>query len=176
MTRICGAILQRFRPMRRPLCARGKLASETRAVVAVEFAILAPAFFVAMLGIIDTGLLLTSQALLDTATTDAARLILTGQATANTSAFGSQLCSEVSVLIDCSSLAYRVQTGNSFSAISASYTLNSSGAPVGVKRWKPPSATSPPQGRCQLKAWTSPVRLWTFSCVWTRPNGGPRFR
>jgi Flp pilus assembly protein TadG len=140
MTRICRAILQRFHPVRRRRCARGKLATETRAVVAVEFAILAPAFFVVMLGIIDTGLLLTSQALLDTATTDAARLILTGQASANTSAFGSQLCSEVSALIDCSSLTYRVQTGDSFGDIAASYTLDSSGAPVGFAAY--PAAIS----------------------------------
>jgi Flp pilus assembly protein TadG len=116
--------------MRHRWFALGKLASETRAVVALEFAILAPVFMVLMLGIVDTGLLLTSQALLDTATADAARLIQTGQASSNGAAFGSQLCSEVSSMIDCSSLTYRVQTGDSFGDIPAGYTL-ASGAPVG---------------------------------------------
>jgi len=130
---------KRFQSVRRRWCARGRLASETRAVVAVEFAILAPMFLVLVLGIVDTGLLLTSQALLDTATADAARLIQTGQASSNGATFGSQLCSEVSSLINCSSLTYRVQTGNSFGDIPASYTL-ANGAPVGFSAY--PAAIS----------------------------------
>jgi hypothetical protein len=126
--------------MRRRWCARGKLASETRAVVALEFAILAPVFFAVLLGIVDTGLLLTSQSLLDSATKDASRLILTGQASSNGAVFGSLLCSEVSTLIPCSSLTYRVQTGDSFGDISASYTLGTGGTPVGFSAY--PAAIS----------------------------------
>jgi Flp pilus assembly protein TadG len=126
--------------MQRRWCALRKLVSETRAVTAFEFALLAPVFAAVLLGIVDTGLLVTSQALLDTATRDAARLILTGQASSNGAAFGSQLCSEVSSLIDCSSLTYRVQTGDSFGDIPASYTLNGNGAPVGFSAY--PAAIS----------------------------------
>jgi Flp pilus assembly protein TadG len=136
---MCRAVRHRLQSMRHRCCARGKLASETSAVVALEFAILAPVFMVVMLGIVDTGLLLTSQAMLDTATADAARLILTGQASSNGAAFGNQLCSEVSSMIDCSSLTYRVLTGNSFGAIPASYTL-ANGAPVGFSAY--PAAIS----------------------------------
>ena len=109
--------------------------------MALEFAILAPVFLAVMFAIVDTGLLVTSQALLDTATTDAARLILTGQASSNTAAFANQLCSEVSTLMACSGLAYRVQTGDKFAAIPASYTLDASGAPTGFSAY--PAAISP---------------------------------
>jgi len=124
-----------FRAIRRHACAWLPLASATRAVVAMEYAIVAPVFLGLMLAIIDTGLLLTCQAQLDAATTDAARLIQTGQATSNGSVFGSQLCSEASSLMACSGLTYRVQTGDNFSSLSASYTLNSTGAPTGFSAY-----------------------------------------
>jgi len=132
-----------IQPRRR---ARSLLASTSRAAVAVEFAIMAPAFAAVMLGIVDTGLLLTSQAALDTATQDAARLILTGQASANSAAFADQLCAEVSSLIPCASLSYRVQTGDNFASIPASYTLNASGAPVGFAAYPAAVATGNPGG------------------------------
>jgi Flp pilus assembly protein TadG len=135
------ATLQRIPFMQRLRRARSLLSSATRASVATEFAILAPVFIAVLLAIVDTGLLVTSQALLDTATKDAARLILTGQASSNGAVFGSQLCAEVSSLIDCSSLTYRVQTGNSFGDISASYTLTAGGAPNGFSAY--PAAISP---------------------------------
>lgn len=125
--------LLRFCLKRRP--ARLLPAMGTRAVVAVEYAIVAPVFLSLMLGIVDVGLLLASQAQLDSATNDAARLILTGQATSNGSAFGSQLCSEASSLMSCSGLTYRVQTGNSFAGLSASYTLGATGAPTGFSSY-----------------------------------------
>jgi Flp pilus assembly protein TadG len=108
--------------------------------VAIEYAILAPTALSVMLAIVDVGLLLSSQALLDSATTDAARLILTGQASTNGAVFGSQLCSEVSTLMSCSGLTYRVQTGDSFATIPASYTLGSNGAPSGFSSY--PAAIS----------------------------------
>jgi Flp pilus assembly protein TadG len=134
------ATILRCRSKQRRKRARGLLPSATRASVAIEFAILAPAFLSVMLAIVDAGLLLSSQALLDSATTDAARLILTGQASSNGAVFGSQLCSEVSTLMACSGLTYRVQTGNSFAAIAPSYTLGPGGAPSGFSSY--PAAIS----------------------------------
>jgi Flp pilus assembly protein TadG len=132
--------------MRRRRRTTGLLPSATRASVALEYAILAPAFLSVMLGIIDVGLLLSSQALLDSATADAARLILTGQASSDGTVFGSQLCSEASTLMACSGLTYRVQTGNSFSTIPASYTLTSSGAPSGFSSYPATISAGNPGG------------------------------
>jgi Flp pilus assembly protein TadG len=129
------AALHRFRSVRRRLHPTRRRLSGTRAAVAIEFAILAPLFLSALLAIVDVGLLLSSQALLDTAMTDAARLIRTGQASSNGAVFGSQLCSEVSTLMACSGLRYRVQIGNSFSAMSGSYTLGSNGTPNGFSSY-----------------------------------------
>jgi Flp pilus assembly protein TadG len=127
--------LLRFGSKQRRGSARGTLPADTRATVALEFAIVAPVFFAVMLAIIDVGMLLTCQANLDTATADAARLILTGQASTNGAAFGSQLCSEVSTLMSCSGLTYRVQTGDSFSSMPATYTLGQTGAPTGFSAY-----------------------------------------
>jgi Flp pilus assembly protein TadG len=114
--------------------------------VAIEFAIMAPVFAAVLLGIVDTGLLLTSQAALDGATRDAARLILTGQVSADSAAFANQLCSEVSGLMTCANLTYRVQTGNKFASMPASYTLDSGGAPVGFAAYPAAIATGNPGG------------------------------
>jgi Flp pilus assembly protein TadG len=105
------AAIPRSRSKQRRQRRRGLLQTVTRASVAIEFAILALAFLSVMPAIVDTGLLLSSQALLDSATSDAARLILIGQASRNGAVFGSQLCSEVSTLMACPGLTYRVQTG-----------------------------------------------------------------
>jgi Flp pilus assembly protein TadG len=134
------------RPILRGLRDRRLLLSGNRASVAIEFALVAPIFLMVLLAIIDVGVLLCSQALLDTATTDAARLILTGQATSNGSAFANQLCNEVNALIPCSGLTYRVQTGDSFSQIPGSYMLGSDGAPSGFSSYPVSIATGNPGG------------------------------
>ena len=96
---------------------------------AVEFAIVAPIFLLFIFMIIETGLILFTQATLDNATRDASRLVLTGQAQqgAGASVFTTQLCADVSPLISCSSLAYNVQNASSFGAMSANITTDSSG-------------------------------------------------
>ena len=86
-------------PMRRLL---RRLFRNERGAVAVEMAIIGPPFLLTLLSIIELGLILTTQALLDGATRDAARLIRTGQVNAagNTiGTFQTLLCSDMSMLL-----------------------------------------------------------------------------
>jgi Flp pilus assembly protein TadG len=87
------------RPMLRFL---RRLIRNERGAVAVEMAIIGPPFLLTLLSIVELGLILTTQALLDGATRDAARLIRTGQVSAagNTlSTFQNLLCSDMSMLL-----------------------------------------------------------------------------
>lgn len=96
---------------------------------AVEFAIVAPAFILLLCISLELGLALLTQSNINYAARDAARLIMTGQIQTGggLSAFTSRLCSDVNVLISCSSLQYNVQSGSSFSALNATVQANSNG-------------------------------------------------
>lgn len=80
-----------------------RLIRNERGAVAVEMAIIGPPFLLTLLSIIELGLILTTQGLLDGATRDAARLIRTGQVNAagNTiGTFQTLLCQDMSMLLD----------------------------------------------------------------------------
>ncbi len=55
------------------------IAGDAKGALAIEFAFVAPLFLLLLLVIVELGLTLTTQSLLDGATRDAARLIRTGQ-------------------------------------------------------------------------------------------------
>ena len=79
-----------------------RLMRNERGAVAVEMAIIGPPFLLTLLSIIELGLILTTQALLDGAARDAARLVRTGQVSAagNTiGTFQTLLCSDMSMLL-----------------------------------------------------------------------------
>jgi Flp pilus assembly protein TadG len=79
-----------------------RLIRNERGAVAVEMAIVGPPFLLTLLSIIELGLILTTQALLDGATRDAGRLIRTGQVNAagNTiGTFQTLLCNDMSMLL-----------------------------------------------------------------------------
>jgi|HubBroStandDraft_1064217.scaffolds.fasta_scaffold26722_3 Flp pilus assembly protein TadG len=79
-----------------------RLMRNERGAVAVEMAIIGPPFLLTLLSIVELGLILTTQALLDGATRDAARLIRTGQVSAagNTiGTFQTLLCNDMSMLL-----------------------------------------------------------------------------
>jgi Flp pilus assembly protein TadG len=85
-----------------------RLIRNERGAVAVEMAIVGPPFLLTLLSIVELGLILTTQALLDGATRDAARAIRTGQIflTANNSetAFQNILCTDMGTImnsVDC---------------------------------------------------------------------------
>ena len=89
---------------------------------AIEFAVIAPIFFVLLMGTIEVGVMYFAQFTLQNAVTDAARLIRTGQvSTANMTQtqFRNSICAEISPLLSCSAnLQIDVETYSNFSTAS----------------------------------------------------------
>ena len=88
-----------------------RLMRNERGAVAVEMAIIGPPFLLTLLSIVELGLILTTQALLDGATRDAARLIRTGQVSAagdTIGTFQTLLCNDMSMLLSPSNCTNNV--------------------------------------------------------------------
>ena len=124
------ALTRRFRRL-------GRLARDTRAAAAVEFAMVGSVFMLLICMTLELGLTLFTQSVMDNALRDGARLIRTNQASSS-STFVSAVCNEVGTVLipSCSTnLQYYVATASSFSSLSAktgtlpnSYTAGSSAA------------------------------------------------
>ena len=102
-----------------------RLAGDSIGAIAIEMAVIGPAFFLLLLTILDLGLLLADQSLLDGAARDAARLIRTGQvqtATSPITTFQNLLCSDMGPVMttaQCSAnIIFEVQTFTSFGSVS----------------------------------------------------------
>ncbi len=86
-----------------------------RGSAALEFAIAGPVLLLLIFGVIENGLMLFAQSVLDNATRDASRQIMIG--TVRTSdAFRTALCNDVGALLDCTKLQFYVQSGSAFPA------------------------------------------------------------
>lgn len=99
-----------------------------RAATAVEFALVAAPFFALLIAVLQTALVFLAQEVLQTATTEAARLVMTGQAqTQNLSAsqFQQDVCGFTSALFTCSNIYVNVQTFSSFSGMTQMSPLKS---------------------------------------------------
>jgi len=71
---------------------------------ALEFALVAPIFFVLLMGTMEVGIMFFSQFVLQSATTDAARLIRTGQVASGgmtQAAFRTTICNKISPILAC---------------------------------------------------------------------------
>lgn len=101
-----------------------------RGSAAVEFALVAPVFFGLLFALLEIALVFFAGQLLETATQDSARLIMTGQAqgAAYTQAqFKTSLCGRLSTLFDCTNSIYiDVQKYTSFAAISMNNQIDAS--------------------------------------------------
>ena len=88
-------------------CRRGNSGS-----AAIEFAFVAPVFFLFLMGIIEGGIMFFGQAAVMNATQDAARLIRTGQAQGaiNQGDFKQKICDGISPLLKCANLQVDVQS------------------------------------------------------------------
>jgi Flp pilus assembly protein TadG len=88
---------------------------------AVEFALVMPIFFALLFAIIETALMFFASQVIETATQDSARMIMTGQAqnAAYTQAqFKSDVCSRITVMFDCvGGIGIDVQNYPAFSSI-----------------------------------------------------------
>lgn len=87
---------------------------------AVEFAIVGVPFIFLLVGLVEVSLMLAANSMLQFATTDAARLIRTGQVQQSSSdpeqMFKQELCKRVYILVKCTDIQYEVVTfGGGFS-------------------------------------------------------------
>ena len=120
------------------ICRRLR-ADANKGSAAIEFAMVAPIFFVLLMGTIEAGIMFFAQSALQNALNDAARLVRTGQTACFTkdsggncvamtaAQFRTQLCSEVSaILLDCST------TGVQFdiNAYSSGFSSASNASPL----------------------------------------------
>jgi len=101
-----------------------------KASAAVEFALVAPLFFGMLFAIIETALMFFASQVLETATQDSARWILTGRAQ-NASYGATQfktnvVCPAVQVLFDCNSIYLDVQNYASFQTVTISSQIDGS--------------------------------------------------
>jgi Flp pilus assembly protein TadG len=97
-----------------------RLRSESGSVV-VEFALIAPLFLALLVAVIETALVFFSQQVLQTAVTQSARQIMTGQAqTQNMTAgqFQKAVCGNLPTMFNCANLYVNVQEFASFSTVS----------------------------------------------------------
>jgi Flp pilus assembly protein TadG len=88
---------------------------------AVEFALVAAPFLALLMAILETALVFFAQQVLQTATTQASRLIMTGQAQSGAmtaSQFQQAVCNDAVVIFTCSGIYVNVQTFSSFSSVS----------------------------------------------------------
>jgi Flp pilus assembly protein TadG len=118
-------------------------------VTAIEFAMVAPMFLLLIVTIVDLGVMLTTQFLLDGAARDAARLIRTGQVQTSGSplpTFQNLLCSDLSPLISSatcqSSVIFEVQVFTNFAGVSFTpCTQNTNASQSGYCSFSPGTGT-----------------------------------
>ncbi len=103
---------------------------DTRGSSAVEFAIIATPFLALMGAIIESALAFMAGQILDTATNDAARLIRTGQAQAqsfDSAAFANEVCKRLYVLVSCSGISVDSRVLTKFSGYTAINPVDNTG-------------------------------------------------
>lgn len=103
---------------------------DTRGATAVEFGLLALPFIALMAGIIELGITYFADNALDTATSEAARLIRTGQAQQkgfDAAAFRSHVCDGLKPVFDCNNLKVDVRTSPDFSSITTAPPIKADG-------------------------------------------------
>lgn len=91
---------------------------DERGATAVEFAIIAPAFIALLMAIVQTGVVLFAEQAMQTAVTQASRVVMTGQAQAQkiTAAQFTQLvCNGLTSIFNCNNVYVNVQSFSSFS-------------------------------------------------------------
>lgn len=109
----------------------GRFRRSEGGATAVEFALVAGPFFLMLLAIFETGLMMFSEYVIENGTAKASRMIRTGQVqAANMTAgqFKEMVCGDISGLLDCEGRLYvDVRSYTSFSAISSPSAIGSDG-------------------------------------------------
>jgi Flp pilus assembly protein TadG len=117
-----------------------------RASAAVEFALIAPMFFALLFGIIETGIMFFADQVLETATQNAARLILTGQAqgaSMTKSQFQTAVCGQIpGTMFNCANVSVDVQNYPQFSSVSNTMPIDATGHFVNPNNYCPGNSGS----------------------------------
>jgi Flp pilus assembly protein TadG len=111
-------VLKRLRFAGGPVLAR--LRDCRKGATAVEFGLIAVPFFALLMAILQTGLVFLAQEQLQTATSQAARLIMTGQAQKqglSASQFQQDVCGNTVAMLSCSGIYVNVQKFSTFSGM-----------------------------------------------------------
>jgi Flp pilus assembly pilin Flp len=77
---------------------------DDRGAAAVEFALVAPVFFLVLGAVVETGLMLFTEYVLQSSVQEAARMVRTGQAqnaTMGAAAFKDEICGMAGIVLDC---------------------------------------------------------------------------
>jgi Flp pilus assembly protein TadG len=125
--RFVGAFLRN----RGPRFLRGLRARAESGSAALEFALIAPVFFLFLMGIIETGIIFFGNSTLQYAADDVARQVRTGQIqSANLTAaqFRTLVCNDIGPLLACdANLQIDVETFGNFSGASMTPPINANG-------------------------------------------------
>jgi len=100
--------------------ALARLCECRKGATAVEFALIAVPFIALLIAICETGLAFLAQEQLQTATSQSARLIMTGQAQKQglgAAQFQQDVCANVAAMLSCSGIYVNVQKFSSFSGM-----------------------------------------------------------
>lgn len=118
-------------PVRRRFAFIRRFRRNDEGVAAVEFAFVAGPFLFLLFAIIEVAMVFFAGQVLETATSSASRLILTGQAQQQNfdrTAFKNEICRQTNVLMDCGGIGVDVRTYASFNAANQTRPTDSSGA------------------------------------------------
>lgn len=125
-----NALKQKIRRLARRASPRRFMRRQDGAV-AVEFGLILLPFLALMFGIMETALVFFADQTLETAVSESARLIMTGQAqtqSLNATTFKNAVCARIYGLFDCQNGVYvNVQTYSSFGSITNTPPLDTNG-------------------------------------------------
>src|SRR3954463_13671175 len=97
---------------------------------AIEFAVVLPAFLAMLFAVLETALVFFAGQTLETAGTDSARLVLTGQyqtADKTQADFKNAVCARLAALFDCAALTVDVQKFNTFASVDLTRPVDAEG-------------------------------------------------
>jgi Flp pilus assembly protein TadG len=104
-----------------------RLARNSDGAALLEFALVGPAFLALLVAILQTGVVFLFQQTLQTATTQTARLIMTGQAQTqkmSAATFLKNVCSAAGSIFTCANLSANIQTFSTFSGMQMNNPVN----------------------------------------------------
>lgn len=123
-------------------------ARDDSGVTAVEYGMIGLPFLAIIFATIQTAIVLMAEQELETATEQAARLVLTGQVVNNSltqAQFNTTVCNQLTALFNCNNLMVNMQTASSFSAVSTApptLTFNANGQVSNSWSFQPGTAGS----------------------------------